>query len=244
MTGYLGAMSKILGRWGEALEHHESHRGISREIGHRLGEGVALTNLGPLYAALGDGAAAGEALCEGREILQSIGARQAESYAIHELGRLAEQRGAAEQAHHLFAEALELRRELGYPKGVAATQVALGRLQVANEQWDDARESLDEAIRSARDLDAVEILATACGYRALLPDGDSGAATAVLAENEDRLRHEVRMEAHHVCWRSTGDPEHLAAARRLLEEVRQSVPKRYQETMISNVPLHDAIANG
>ncbi len=52
--GNLGTAYADLGDAHKAIEFHEQHLGISREIGDRRGEGNALGNLGIAYKNLGD----------------------------------------------------------------------------------------------------------------------------------------------------------------------------------------------
>ena len=43
-----------MGDYRKAIEYHEKHLKISKEIGHRGGEGVGYGNLGNAYRSLGD----------------------------------------------------------------------------------------------------------------------------------------------------------------------------------------------
>ena len=50
----LGIAYYSLGDFGKAIEYHERHLKISKEVGDREGEGIAYCNLGNAYHSLGD----------------------------------------------------------------------------------------------------------------------------------------------------------------------------------------------
>ena len=50
----LGIAYYSLGDFRKAIEHHERHLEISKEVGDRAGEGRAYGNLGSAYYSLGD----------------------------------------------------------------------------------------------------------------------------------------------------------------------------------------------
>ena len=52
-VGSLGNTYRDLGQYDKAIEHYNQALAISREIGHRRGEGSALGNLGNAYNSLG-----------------------------------------------------------------------------------------------------------------------------------------------------------------------------------------------
>ena len=79
-------------------------------------------------------------------------------------------------------------------------------------------------------------------YLAALAAGDAPAAAAALAANDGRIMIRERLEAHWLLGRVTGDPAHLAQARRLLDHLVANAPPECRTAMVRNVPLHRAVA--
>ena len=101
------------------------------EIGDRLGEAIALAQLGMLQASLGQTDLASEALQESLRVLREIRASSFEGSALELLGSVAEQRGEAEEARRFYEEALALMRGISHATEIASTLAFLGRLEVS-----------------------------------------------------------------------------------------------------------------
>jgi tetratricopeptide (TPR) repeat protein len=102
-----------LGEPRKAIELHEKHRAIAREIEDRRGEGNALCNLGLAYVALGETHKAIEFYEQALAIAREIGNRRDEGTGLwclalaHEkLGRKADAVKSAESALAIY-EAIE-----------------------------------------------------------------------------------------------------------------------------------------
>ena len=121
---------------------------------------------------------------------------------------------------------------------MAATLVALGRIEAANGDTASAATHLDEALALARETKSPGTILSATVERARLPDGDSKAALAALAEHEERVDHRVRMQACFRLWELMQDKVHLAEAHRLLCFMRDHAPEDCRDSLIENVPLH------
>ncbi|MCZ6786677.1 MAG: tetratricopeptide repeat protein, partial [Planctomycetota bacterium] len=241
VTGNLGVVFEDLGRYAEAQEHHERHHALSREIGYRKGEACAAGNLGDVSWHLGRHAEAQEHHERHRAISREIGDREGEGYALDGLAGLTEADEDAAGASRLYEEALALRRELGEKGRVAETLVALGRHEAAHSETESAATHLEEALALAQETTSPETILSATVERARLPDGDVKAALAALAEHEERVGHDRRMEARFRLWELTQDPTHLTEAHRLLAHLRDHAPEDCRDSMIENVPLHRGI---
>jgi len=97
----------------------------------------------------------------------------------------------------------------------------------------------------ARDLAAdVGIPGTetlARGELACLPGGDTADALAALAENDERLTAEERLNARWLLFRATGDRAHLEEAKRLLDESVAHVDEETRTSMLTNLRVNGEI---
>jgi tetratricopeptide (TPR) repeat protein len=241
-TGNLGNVWRRLGRFADALSAYERHAALSREIGDRRGETVAFVNIGETLATLGDmeGARATFSAC--LDAAREVGSPLYESYARHGLGEVAERCGDLDGAVGSLSEALAIRRSVNAPRPVAESLLALGRVHAAAARPDAARTSLDEALAMARSLGAAELLTRATCLLATLPGVDPSDAVRALHEFGGRLRPDAAIEARHAAWRATNYAAHLAEAKRLLAEITSHVPLDRRSAMVTNVPLHRAVA--
>jgi len=237
-TGKLGSAMGSLGRCEEAREHFESWLAIDREIGDRQGEASALQNLGPLHRLMGAIDRAKQQLEESLAIAREIGDRRSEGTALCELAELAEMSGDTELAKRLCLETLAICREIDDPRGIALTLTVLGRVLLNETLHDEARSHLTEALALGRDLDSSCTVALSSALLALLPGAESAPAVEDFEDHEEHLDHFDRMKVRFLLFRATGGAAHLEEAHRLLCSVRDHAPEEYQETIVSNVPLH------
>jgi tetratricopeptide (TPR) repeat protein/tRNA A-37 threonylcarbamoyl transferase component Bud32 len=240
--GNLGNVLYALGRWADARAALEASMALSMEVEHGSGESSVLVNLGPLVAELGDLERAADALESSLSLARETGARYQEGYALFELGELAAMSGDAVRAASLHERALALRREIGHRDGVAESLVSLARVRAAEGAHAAAAAHLEEAVALCAELDLANFATLAAVGRALLPGGDAAAAAASLAKNGARMMLRERMEAHWLLAVATRDPEHAAAARRILDELVEHAPPECRSAMVERVPLHRAIA--
>jgi hypothetical protein len=120
--------------------------------------------------------------------------------------------------------------------------VSRGALLASRGRTDEARADLDAAMSIARDRrqPCPELLAVV--WLARLPGGDVRAAERVLAAREANATVLAAMEARHVLWQATGDRAHLVESKRRLDFLVANAPAEFRSSMLSNVPLHRAIA--
>ena len=84
----LGIAYYSLGDFQKAIEYHERHLKISKEMGNRAGEGIAYGNLGNAYDCLGDFQKAIEYHERQLKILKEVGDRAGERIAYCHLGNV------------------------------------------------------------------------------------------------------------------------------------------------------------
>ena len=120
--GNLGVVHGDCGELAKAEESHQQALKIHRETGDRLGEAVALGNLGLVYylrGGPGDLDRAEEHCKRALEIDAQIGNRRGEAIQLRNLGNVYAVRGELERAEDHHRQALDIHRELGNRLGEA-----------------------------------------------------------------------------------------------------------------------------
>ena len=236
--GNLGLMFQALGRYEEARAHYEQCLAIAREIGDRRGEAGALVNLGYLLLALGEVDRAREALEDSLALSRKIGDRRLEGYALVGLGAVADEEGDTAGAIDLAREAWALLREIDEKAGVADSLIQVGELCGRAGDEARAREALEDAVALLRGQQRKGERAKALALLANLPGGEVAPALSALKEaGEGGNTAEVR----YLLWQATGEAEHLAEAKRLLDHLVQHAPAESRASMLKNVRLHREI---
>jgi tetratricopeptide (TPR) repeat protein len=214
-------------------------RALSREVGDRQGQAIALVNLGMTWHAPGDGLRARAALDRSLALCRDIGARYPEGYGLLGLARLAGEEAAAAGALRLAEESLALRREIGHGDGVADLLLEIGESQRRAGDATAARTALEEGLSLSREQGRAPEVEFALAVLACLAGGDTRAAEAALAEAGDtgdspRVRW--------LLWQATGDRAHLEKAKRLLDEALAKVPAEHHEAMLTNLRVNREIS--
>ena len=242
--GNLGLSLEYLGRWAGALDAFRGSLALSEVSGDRVNSGLCHVALGRMLPLLGEPERGHAHLEVALSTFRALGPRRAETYALHRLGIVAEQAGDLARAEALYEAGLSMRRELGYRGGVARSLRTLGALQVARGRTEEGAARLEEAEAVARAVEDHGDWVLAAAYLALLGRRDASAAESLFAELEPRLRAADRLEALYVLWRTTGGDGHLAAARRLLDDLVLYAPPDHRKGMVERVPLHRAVREG
>ncbi len=81
-------MRLLTGDRREAADTYTQALEIYRQIGDRLGEAIALNNLGQVRYATGDYPGAAQATAQALEIYRQIGERRGEANTLNNLGRI------------------------------------------------------------------------------------------------------------------------------------------------------------
>ena len=113
----LGPCHYSLGDYRQAIDLHTQALAISRDIGDRQGEGVALGNLGNCHFRLGDYRQAIDLHTQALAIARDIGDRRGEGIALGNLGNCHPNLGDYRQAIDLHTQALAIYRDIGYRLG-------------------------------------------------------------------------------------------------------------------------------
>jgi tetratricopeptide (TPR) repeat protein len=224
------------------LAQFDRHLAISREIGLRQGEAVALHNLGVGFGMLGVVDEEKSRLEDALSVAHDIAYSHLEAATLSALGTAAKRRGDADTAAGYFESALDLFRELGVrDEQCADALLRLGEVLATLGRTDEALARLDEclAIADTNKLPKQRVLASA--HVATLAPGRSTAMVAAIAEQADHFEHGARTEARFLLWKVMGDRAHLAEAHRLLRFGLDHAPPEHRDTMVENVPLHREI---
>jgi tetratricopeptide (TPR) repeat protein len=102
-----------------AMVYYEQALAIDREIGNQPGVGATLSNLGVIYAVLGDVLRAIEYYEQAIEIARKVGDRKLEANILGNLGNTYKNLGDAHRAIQHYEQAQDLMREIEDIAGVA-----------------------------------------------------------------------------------------------------------------------------
>ena len=112
----------------------EEALGIYRDLGNRLGQANALSDLGVLRRVTGDYPAAAQVLEQALGIYRDLGNRDGEAGALNEKGTLHRVSGDLTSAEESHQQALELARAIASPWDEARALAGLGRCALAGER--------------------------------------------------------------------------------------------------------------
>jgi tetratricopeptide (TPR) repeat protein len=226
------------GRYAEALQRCEEFLSLSIEFGSRQWELIARMNLTSLYIHLGERERAHSMAKLAEKLADEIGSPTGQGEVIALFGRIAEQAGDFDRAAECFRIHLEY-CERFRPAGVQGhAQFMVARVE---EKRGDTQSAL-ERIELAESGGHLPIRVLASAHLALHGLAEPRAVLELLRSHEERLEALDRLEARFVLFRATGDPECLAAAKSILEDLRAAAPPGHQASLVREVPLHRAIA--
>jgi ATP/maltotriose-dependent transcriptional regulator MalT len=142
------ALARLLIGRGAAADARDMMAGfvdLLRPLGIPLNVSEGLNVLGAAHLALGDEAAAAEALAAAKALAASISNPWLGSQAIYLLGELARRRGALDEAEGLHQDALAMRASRGLRPGVVESLEALASLAVRHDSCTEAARLLGAA---------------------------------------------------------------------------------------------------
>ncbi|CAH3177379.1 unnamed protein product [Porites lobata] len=122
----LGIAYYRLGDFRKAIEYHERHLEISKEMGDRAGEGRACCNLGNAYYSLGDFQRAIEYHERHLKISKEVGRRAGEGRAYCNLGNAYDSLGYFQKAIEYHERDLKISKEMGDRAGEGRAYCNLG----------------------------------------------------------------------------------------------------------------------
>ena len=147
----LGTAYSYLGQYQRAIEFHQQHLEIARDIGNRQGEANSLGSLGNAYSYLGQYQRAIEFHQQHLEIARDIGDRQGEAAALGNLGTAYSYLGQYQRGIELHQQSLEIERDIGNRRGearslqnLAALYQRCGRVQEGLKLGSQASQILQE----------------------------------------------------------------------------------------------------
>ncbi len=237
----LAIESHRVGHLGAARTGYERGLALAREIQAHRALATNQVWLGGVLTALGLAAEAHECLERGIEALDRLGARLSESLAWHHLGELERESGDPQRAFSAFERALAIREGLGDAVAAAETRLSRGVLLERLGRVEEARADFAAVLRAPQGGAHAELSVLATAHAASLPGGTAALAIERLERYGRRLPATWAMEARFALWQATGDPAHLADARRRLDLLVERAPPECRASMLTKVFLHQAI---
>jgi len=224
LTAGLAGLLQRDGPWADAITRHTAAITAARQLGDRLGQASALTDLGIARRLTGDYPAAARLLGEALGISRDLGDRLAQANALTALGDMRRYTGDYPAAAQAQEEALGLYRHLGDRPGQANALYYLGTLRCLTGDYPAAAQLLEEALGISRDLGdrlgQAEALAYIGRMRHMTGDypaaaRDLGEALGIYRDLGDRRAQARALVAHGSVRLETGD---YPAAAQDLEE--------------------------
>ena len=148
MHGFL----RTQGHWEQALALHQTALTAARRVGDKLGEALALSDLGDTQYLTNDCPAAIASLNRALELFRAIGNSIGEANVISYLGLIQQLTGDYRAAEESLTRGLELYRLVGEAVGEAIALNDLGKLQYLMGDYTAATSSQNRALALCRDL--------------------------------------------------------------------------------------------
>ncbi len=161
VCGTLGdAYQWSLGQYQQAIDYHQQHLMIAREIGvreafpleSRRGEAKSLGNLGSAYESLGQYQQAIDYHQQSLVIKREIGDRRGEAISLGGLGSAYESLGQYQQAIDYHQQWLAIAREIGDRRGEANSLGGLGNAYESLGQYQQAIDYHQQWLAIAREI--------------------------------------------------------------------------------------------
>jgi tetratricopeptide (TPR) repeat protein/transcriptional regulator with XRE-family HTH domain len=152
LTAGLAGLLRSDGPWAEAIIRHTAAIQAARDLGDRLGQAGAVSELGLVRRLTGDYPAAAQTLEQALGIYRDLGDRLGQAGVLGDLGLVRRTTGdypAAAQAHE---QALEIYRDIGHRLGQANALSYLSDVRVATGEYPAAAQALEQALGIYRDL--------------------------------------------------------------------------------------------
>ncbi len=136
----LGNAYDSLGQYQTAIDYHQQHLEISKEIGDRYGQGNSLGNLGNAYDSLGQYQTAIDYHQQSLDIAREIGDRRGEGNSLGSLGNAYYSLGQYQTAIDYLQQWLEISKEIGDRRGEGSS---LGNLGLAYDSLGEYQTAID-----------------------------------------------------------------------------------------------------
>jgi tetratricopeptide (TPR) repeat protein len=152
LTAAIAAVLEKDGPWADAITRHITAIRAAQNLGDRLGEANALSNLGIVRHFTDDYSGATHAAQAALTIYRDIGDRQGHANALNDLGVVRYLTGDYPGAADALQEALHIYREIGDRQGQANALNSLGATQRQTTDYPGAAEAQDIALSIYRDI--------------------------------------------------------------------------------------------
>ncbi|WP_414515647.1 tetratricopeptide repeat protein [Nostoc sp. PCC 9305] len=149
---HLGNVYNSLGEYQQAIECHQQHLNIAREIGDCNAEGASLGNLGNAYLSLGQYQKAIDFYQQCLKIARAIGDHNNEARALGNLGNAYNSLGQYQQAIEFHKQCLNIVREIGDRKGEGTALGNLGNAYNSLGQYQQAIEFHKQCLNIVREI--------------------------------------------------------------------------------------------
>jgi tetratricopeptide (TPR) repeat protein/transcriptional regulator with XRE-family HTH domain len=152
LTAALAGLLRHDGPWAEAITRHTAAVQAARQLGDRLGEANALSDLGVVQRLTGDYPAATQFLEQALGIYRDLSDRLGQANALRELGAVRWLTGDYPAAAQFLEQALSTYRDLGDRLGQANALRELGYVRRLTDDYPAAALVLEQALSIYRDL--------------------------------------------------------------------------------------------
>jgi tetratricopeptide (TPR) repeat protein/transcriptional regulator with XRE-family HTH domain len=152
LTAGLAALLRDDGPWDEAITRQAAAVQAARQLGDRVGQAHALTDVGDVRRLTGDYPGAVRDLQEGVGICRALGDRHGQALALTHLGYTRRLTGDLPGAAGDLQEALGICRALGDWRGQALALTRLGHTRLMTGDYPGAAGDLQEALDICRAL--------------------------------------------------------------------------------------------
>jgi tetratricopeptide (TPR) repeat protein len=183
LTAATAALLRQDGPWPAAVIRHGAAVQAAQQLGDRLGDADALSNLAVVRRLTGDYPGAAEAQDAALGVYRSLGNRLGQANALNELGGVRRYTGDYPGAAKALEAALGLARDLGSRGGEAEVLNELGTLHRIRGDLDQAETGHRQALDVAREIDSS--WGEACALAGL---GRCALAAGRTAEAQEGLR--------------------------------------------------------
>ena len=148
----LGITYRNLGNFQKAIEYHEKHLKITKEIGYIDREGMAYANLGITYDSLGNFQKAIEYHEKHLKIAKEVGDRSGEGRACGNLGNAYQSLGNFQKAIEYHEKRLKIAKEVGDRSGEGRAYGNLGNAYQSLGNFQKAKEYHEKRLKIAKEV--------------------------------------------------------------------------------------------
>ena len=192
----LGLCYDSLGRYEEAIAHHQQHHDISKEIGDRQGVAISLGNLGICYHSLGRYEEAIAHHQQNQGISKEISDRQGVAISLDNLGNCYNSLGRYEEAIDNHQQSLAIKKEIGDRQGVAISLGNLGNCYDSLGRYEEAIDNHQQSLAIKKEIGDRQGIAISLG--------NLGNCYDSLGRYEEAIAHHQK---HHDMSKEIGDQQ-------------------------------------